>query len=134
MQVSTAQDTREPREENPPRLTERLEILEKSVLRDPYKPQETVLARLDRLELEYKRHTGQDARADERILSSLEKAVEANRRQGEELARRLKAMEGERNAESISPREVQALRREIDRAAHALEDLDDRVQRLESRR
>lgn len=134
IKVSTAQEAREGREEVPPRLAERLEMLEKSVLRDPYKPQETVLARLDRLEVEVQRHTGKDARADARVISNLEKAVEASRRQGEDLARRLKAIEADRGAESITPREVQALRREIDRASDALEDLADRVQRLEARR
>ena len=119
------------------RVEERLAMLEKAVLRDPYKPQETVLSRLERIErelLERQRIAAKTDRADDRALAELHKAVETSRRQGDDLARRVKALEFAKPGDAVNPREMQELRREVDRATTQLNDLANRVRSLESRR
>jgi hypothetical protein len=119
------------------RVEERLAMLEKAVLRDPYKPQETVLSRLERIErelLERQRIVEKADRGDERSLAELHKTLENTRKQGDDLARRVKALESAKTADPLDPRELRELRRELDRATTQLNDLANRVRSLETRR
>jgi hypothetical protein len=119
------------------RVEERLAMLEKAVLRDPYKPQETVLSRLERIErelLERQRTAEKADRGDQRSLAELHKMLENTRKQGDDLARRVKALESAKTADPLDPRELRELRRELDRATTQLNDLANRVRSLETRR
>jgi len=121
------------------KLGERVDVLERTVLSDPTRPDRTVLARLDKVELalarfgidEPGRYVGR--RTFEDVRAAAEQALQ----KAQELDRRLKALEVERRgggSDDALLRELRDLRRELERLARTVEDLKQQVHRLETRR
>ncbi|WP_428938974.1 hypothetical protein [Fontivita pretiosa] len=121
------------------KLSERVDVLERTVLSDPTRPDRTVLARLEKVELalakfgidEPGRYVGR--RTFEDIRTAAEQALQ----KAQELDRRLKAIEAERRgggSDDALLRELRDLRREMERLARTVEDLKQQVHRLETRR
>lgn len=117
-------------------LTERVEKLERLVQRNPYQPRETVLARLDAVEVQLKtladessKSTRQQARDD----TQLDRTLQAMQRDLRDLDRRLKSLEtAQRRA--TSDQDLRTLKTQLQALDRAVNDLKTRVSKLESRR
>ena len=117
------------------KLDERVQTLERAVLRDPFKPQNTVLARLEFLErqfIERDKSADKSAASDQRTLEEMRKVIEKNQRVTDELARSVKSLE--QGGGGAARNELQQLRRDVERSARSLNDLTERVRRLEAKK
>lgn len=118
------------------RLAERVEAIEKLVIKDPFHPDNTVLARLETVEQkarEFDKTAGKDAKADDRALDEVRKSVKDSQRDMEQFERRMKTVEQEKRGGGDAA-DVKELKRDIDRLQTAVEALKDRVSKLESKR
>lgn len=99
-------------------LAARVEALEKAVLRDPLHPTRPVIARLD---------------AGEQRLSAIEK----HQAETHDFDRRLTSVETQQRQavrDAVDPRDLRELQRKVDRLTKGLDDLKQRLQKLESKR
>jgi chromosome segregation ATPase len=111
--------------------------LEKTVLTDNLRPKATVLARLDAIEQRLKDRDKADekeAKSDEGALGDLRKAVDKGQKQNEDLLRRMKALEEKQGGGEAKADDVQALRRDVDRTTKVLDELKERIRKLETKK
>lgn len=113
-------------------ISERLTALERAIIRNPDRPRETVLARLEVIE-ELLRKQEKAAQADE-----TKKVLDAAAVEQERMERRLKilenkAQEAARNNINEMNESLRALKKDLANFQQTLKDLSDRVRRLEQR-
>jgi hypothetical protein len=129
------------------KLAERIDKLERAVLVDPFHPNTTVLARLDSLERSVREIVQGDpvaGRADARALDDLRKSLERVERDRAEMDKRLVTVERtqERHQNQIDQqqqrgggdeagRQVREIRNDLEQMSRSLDDLRDRLTRLE---
>ncbi len=116
-------------------LTERVTALEKLVVRDPFRPDSTLLARVEAIEKQLKaddRTRQAAAKADEQSLRQLNDTLTRLTRQAQEQDKRLKTIEQERR--STGGNELRQLQRDLDQMKRTIDDLRMRVSRLEARK
>ena len=118
------------------KLAERVTQLERRVLEDPYRPKETILARLESLEETVRRMAKADeatSKLDTRASDQQRKEQERHTKEHETLDRRLKDVEKGRGG-TTDPADIRELRKEADALRRSVDDLKVRVGRLESKR
>lgn len=121
------------------KLAQRLAALEKVVLDDPFRPKNTVLARLDAIEERLGKLDKQgvaEAKEDSRTLDAMRDGMKETTRSIEHLERRLKAVEQDKKggADAGLAADVRELKRDVDQIERTLDDLKNRVSKLESKR
>lgn len=118
-------------------LTRRVEKLESVVIRDPFRPRNAVLARLDTIEatLAERRKAETDAaRQRGRDDVDLRRTLDAITKQMSRIETRLDALERNTVKGTGDTRKLDTLQRDLDTAKRTLKTLEDRVRRLESSR
>lgn len=119
------------------RLAKRVETLESLVIRNPFRPRETVLARLDAIEAKLaadEKAAVDKARQQGRSQQDLQRTLDAMTKQMNSMDDRMQKLEGTASKTSIDRREVDALKRDLAAAQRTLKTLEDRVRRLEASR
>ncbi len=118
-------------------LEKRIEKLESVVVRDPFRPRDTVLARLEAIEktlAERDRSAADAARQQRKEDIDLQRTLEAITKQITRMDDRLKALERTSSKATVEPREIENLKRDLDATKRTLKSLEDRLRRLESSR
>ena len=120
--------------DNLKKLQDRVDVLEKVVLTDPYHPTQTVLSRLDVAEKtikELQKHDNDSAKVevkDDESLTELQK-------DSDDLNRRLKAAEDQlRRSGAGDENDLRDLKRTVDQLDRSVDDLKERVKRLEAKK
>lgn len=111
-------------------LEQRVEQLEKTVLKDSYHPERTVVVRLANVEktMESLVKDRDDAKSEARDRDSSSRSLVELAKQSDLLQRRLKAME-----EQLSRNNPRDLDREVDQLKHDLDRLAARLRQLEAK-
>lgn len=123
------------------RLRERLDVLEKTVLADPYRPTKTVLARLSSAEEAIEKLRKRDAQAEsdtDADAKTVREALSAMEKDDEDLQRRVKTLEDQARRRDgnagAAAGQVAELERDLARLSRSVDDLSARVKRLESKK
>ena len=121
------------------KLTERITALEVTVVRDPFRPKDTVLSRLEVVEEKLKdfgKAGATDAKGEQRSFEELRKAMEKVQKQNDELDRKLKALAQDRpdGGDGAVAKAVKEMQGEVDGLQRGLDDLKARVAKLENKR
>ena len=120
-------------------LESRVVALEKSVIKDPFHPDDTVLSRLrileDRLNAADK-IGGQAAKTESREDDQVKRSLDALMRETRELDQRMRRAEdaARRPENPQSTTELRDLRSSLSQLTRTLDDLQERVRRLEAKR
>lgn len=115
-------------------ISDRLAALEKAIVRNPERPRETVLARLEAIE-DLLRKQGQ---ANDKQTDAAKKTVDEAAVEQEKLERRMKilenkAQEGARNNINEMNDMLRDLKKDLSGFQQSIKDLSDRVRKLEQR-
>ena len=120
------------------KLQDRVDILEKTVLSDPYHPTQTVLSRLTAAEKaikELQKHDNDSAKVEVKDDESMQKSMAELQKDSDELNRRLKAAEDQlRRSAAGDSNDLRDLKRTIDQLDRSVDDLKERVKRLEAKK
>ncbi len=117
-------------------LTERVELLEKLIIKDSFHPDKTVLARLESVEENVKGLTKSgvvDGKADDKAQNDLQRSLKETQRNIEQIERRLKAAEQDKPAGGDTA-DLRELRRDLKNVQSTVDALGDRVRKLEAKR
>lgn len=120
------------------KLQDRVDVLDKTVLSDPYHPTQTVLSRLDVAEKSIKelaKHDNESAKVEVKDDESLRKTIAELQKDSEEINKRLKAAEDQlRRGAAGDTNDVRDLKHSVDQLDRSLDDLKERVKRLEAKK
>ena len=118
-------------------LRERIETLEKTVLTDPFQPKHTVLARLTAAEdaiTVLQKHDAAAEKVGAKDDDAIQKSITELRKTSEVIERRLKSVEDQlhRNGPADA-NDLRDLKRSMDTMTRNVNDLKNRVKRLEAK-
>ena len=117
-------------------LTDRVTILEKAVLDDPYQPKSTVLARLDAIERRLEgldKSDNADAKGDDQAFANLRKELDQQQEEDEAIQKRIAALEQTQKSGGTSDRDMRDVERSIDQLRKSVDELAKRVKSLEAK-
>lgn len=119
-------------------LQDRVDVLEKTVLADPLHPTRTLLSRLDAAEEsvdQLQKHDNDTARVLGKDDETLHKALSELQKVSDELNRRLKVAEDHlRRSGAGGAVDLRELKRTLEEVDHSVDDLKERVKRLEAKK
>ena len=120
------------------KLQDRVDVLEKTVLTDPYHPTQTVLSRLDVAEKvikELQKHDNDSSKVEVKDDESMRKSLAELQKDSDDLNRRLKAAEDQLRRSGVGDaNDLRDLKRTIDQLDRSVNDLRERVKRLEAKK
>lgn len=120
------------------KLQDRVDILEQTVLADPFHPTQTVLSRLDAAEKaikELQKHDNDSANVAGKDDESMRKSLTELQKDNDDLTRRLKAAEDQLHRSGVGDaNDLRDLKRTVDQLDRTVDDLKERVKRLEAKK